>query len=279
MRHTLISRGTAARAVKYTVLLLYAVVTLFPIAWVFMTSLKGTYEVFANPIGLPKQWLWSNYARVWGVGGFMRSFLNSLLVSTSSVVALLLMCAMAAYVLTRVWPNRIMITFFTLGIMIPGQALLIPLYIMVHRQLGLGNTLLSLFLVYTAAGVSFSTFLLLGFMKGIPRELEEAAFMDGYSRTSTFFTIILPLSKAGLATVGVFELIWRWNEFLLALLFVSSTSKKTLTLAINSLKGMYITDFGLICAGLMIAIAPAILFFILFQEQVMKGMTAGALKG
>jgi raffinose/stachyose/melibiose transport system permease protein len=267
--------GTA----KYAILVLYAVLAIFPLVWVFLTSLKGTYEVYANPIGLPLEWKWANYARVWGVAGFLRSFVNSLVVSTTSVATLLLVCAMAAYVLTRVWPNRIMITFFTLGIMIPGQALLIPLYIMVYRRFGIGNTLLSLFLVYTGAGISFSTFLLLGFLKSIPRELEEAAFMDGYSRTSTFFTIILPLSKAGLATVGVFELIWRWNEFLLALLFVSSPAKKTLTLAINSLKGMYITDFGLISAGLMIAIAPAILFFILFQEQVMQGMTAGALKG
>jgi sugar permease (fragment) len=184
---------------------------------------------------------------------------------------------MASYILARVWTSKILYNFFTLGIMIPIHAVIIPM-LMILRRLGLVNTRLGIILAYTVAELSFSIFILVAFMKTIPREIEEAAQIDGSSRLRTFFQIILPISKPGLATIGTFAFINSWNDLLLALVITSGPKLSTLNLACFNLRGLYVQHYGLITAGLMIMMIPVIVIYIFFQEQLVKGITAGAVK-
>jgi len=157
--------------------------------------------------------------------------------------------------------------------MIPIHAVIIPM-LMILRRLGLVNTRLGIILAYTVAELSFSIFILVAFMKTIPREIEEAAQIDGSSRLRTFFQIILPISKPGLATIGTFAFINSWNDLLLALVITSGPKLSTLNLACFNLRGLYVQHYGLITAGLMIMMIPVIVIYIFFQEQLVKGITA-----
>jgi raffinose/stachyose/melibiose transport system permease protein len=162
--------------------------------------------------------------------------------------------------------------------MVPVHTILLPSYIFV-RQLHLTNTRLSIILVYIAFNISMSVFILVGFMKSLPRELEEAAIIDGCSRTRTFFSIIFPLSKPGLATIGTLAFLNNWNDYLVPLIFLTSSKLKVITLGVQELKGIFVEDLGLITAGVVLSFVPVVVVYIIFQEQVIKGMTAGAVKG
>lgn len=255
-----------------------AVVSLYPFIWVLLSSFKDNNSIFGDPFGIPKVPLIENYAEAWAGADVGRNFLNSLTVCLVTLVILIVITSMGSYILTRVWRNSLLSTYFSLGIMIPIHALLIP-SVLIFKKLGLTDNLLALILMYTATNISFSMYIMNGFFEGIPRELDEAATIDGCSRSQIFFRIIFPVAKPGIATVATLAFLNCWNDLLLGLVLISSPQKKTLSLAISALKGSYAARYGLLCAGFVISIVPVVVMYLLFQKQVIAGMTAGAVKG
>ncbi len=263
---------------KYVFLILAAVVCLYPFLWVVLSSLKDNSEIYRDPFGIPVSPMLENYAKAWKGAEVGRNFLNSMTVCLATLVILVIITAMGSYILTRVKKSVILDTYFSLGIMIPIHALLIP-SVLIFKNLHLTDNLLSLVIMYAAVNVSFSMFVMNGFMKGIPKELDEAATIDGCGKGQIFFRIIMPVAKPGIATVATLAFLNCWNDLLMGLVLISSPQKKTLALAISALKGSYATQYGLLCAGFVISIVPVMLMYLLFQKQVIAGMTAGAVKG
>lgn len=272
------TRSQIAVGAKYVLLLFFTVLALYPFLWIILTSLKNNFELYGNPFGFPKSPAWQNYLDAWQRASIGVNFFNSLFITAIVVSVVLLISAMSSYVLARVWKNTALYLFLIVGIMIPYQALLIPTFILI-KNFGLMNTRAGLTLAYIAVNISLAVFLLVGFMRSIPSEVEEAAVIDGAGPVRIFFQMILPLSKPGLATVGTLTLLNTWNEFLYANVIVSVAARKTLTQGIASLQGQYFTNYGMLSAALMAAIIPVTIIYIVFQENVIRGMSAGAIKG
>lgn len=264
--------------IKYLFLIITAVVSLYPFLWVVCSSLKDNNSIFGDPFGLPKHMLWENYSEVWSGADVGRNFFNSMFVCLITLIILVIVTSMGSYILTRVWKNKLLSTYFSLGIMIPIHALLIP-SVLLLKKMGLTDSLFGLVLMYAAANVSFSMYIMNGFFAGIPKEMDEAATIDGCSQAQIFFRVIFPIAKPGIATVATLAFLNCWNDLLLGLVLISSPQKKTLTLAISALKGSYAARYGLLCAGFVISIVPVVIMYLLFQKQVIAGMTAGAVKG
>lgn len=264
--------------VKYLFLIMTAVISLYPFLWVVCSSLKDNNSIFGDPFGLPKNMIWENYTEVWSGADVGKNFFNSMLVCIATLVILVFVTSMGSYILTRVWKNGLLSVYFSLGIMIPIHALLIP-SVLLFKRMGLTDNLFGLVLMYAAANISFSMYIMNGFFGGIPREMDEAATIDGCSESQIFFQVIFPIAKPGVATVATLAFLNCWNDLLLGLVLISSPQKKTLTLAISALKGSYAARYGLLCAGFVISIVPVVIMYLLFQKQVIAGMTAGAVKG
>lgn len=264
--------------IKYFVAIFFAVLSLFPFLWVILNSFKSNKEIFASPFSLPASFGFHNYLEAWSTAKIGNYFLNSMVISFSAVFIMCVLAAMSSYYIARVTKSNKLYGYFMLGIMIPIHAMLIPTFIML-RQVNLLNTRLGLTIVYCAVNLALSVFILVGFMKGIPKEIEEAADIDGANIYQTFWSLILPISKPGIATIATLSFLNTWNDFLYAQVLISNPVLKTLTQGIQNLKGQYSTDYGLMSAGLVITIIPVTVIYILFQEQVVKGMTAGAVKG
>jgi raffinose/stachyose/melibiose transport system permease protein len=251
---------------------------LYPFLWVVLSSFREGPDIKMRPFALPTSLLLDGYVFAWIRGHLGIAFINSLIISAAAVTAILVVSSMAAYVLARVRKSILLYTFFTMGIMVPLHTILIPTFVFI-KSLNLLNTRAGAIIMYTATGLSLSLFILVGFMKSIPTEIEESASIDGCSRSRTFLSIILPLSRAGIATVGTLTFLNVWNEYLFAFILLTTIPKKTIQLGIYSLQGSYGTNFGPLCAALTISILPVVAVFIAFQRQVIAGMTAGAVKG
>ena len=264
--------------IKYVFLTLAAIISLYPFVWVLISSFKDNNAIFGNPFGLPIKIDLVNYKEVWEGVDVGRNFLNSMFVCLITLVVLIIATSMGCYILTRVWRNRFFSAYFSLGIMIPIHALLIP-SVLIFKKIGLTDNLLSLILMYTATNISLSMYIMNGFFESIPRQMDEAATIDGCSTEQIFLRIIFPIAKPGIATVATLAFLNCWNDLLMGLVLISSPYKKTLSLAISALKGSYATKYGLLCAGFVISIIPVVIMYLLFQKQVIAGMTAGAVKG
>ncbi|WP_303193317.1 carbohydrate ABC transporter permease [Hungatella hathewayi] len=262
----------------YAIMSISAVAALYPFIWVVFSSLKDNNEIYSNSFGLPKTAVWSNYAEAWKGARVGRSFANSILVCLITLAVFTVITSMASYILTRVTKSRLLSVYFSLGIMIPAHALLIP-SVLIFKRLHLIDHLSGLMIVYTAVNISFAMFIMNGFMEGIPRELDEAATIDGCGRAGIFFHIVFPVAKPGIATVATITFLNCWNDLLLGLVLISTPARKTLSMTISALKGSYVTQYGLLCAGFVISIVPVVFMYLLFQKQVIAGMTAGAVKG
>ena len=256
----------------------FAVTTVIPFLWILMSSFKTNSEIYDRPFSLPTTWAFDNYVTAWNAAKIDADLVNSLIVATAAVIIVLVVSSMASYILAPCQPNPWLYTYFSLGIMIPIHTILIPTF-MLMKSLTLYNNLWGLSILYTASNLSLAIFILVGFMKSIPKEIEEAAVMDGCSMTRIFFQIIFPLSRPGLATIGILTFLNCWNEYLFAYVLISRNEIKTITQGIYALQGAYNTNYGPLTAGLAIAIVPVMIIYVLFQEQVIKGLTAGAVKG
>ena len=267
-----------AEIVKYFILILFAVTSICPFLWVILSSLKTNNEILEKPFSLPSQLKFENYVSAWVNAKIQINFLNSVFYTVLSVAIILLIGAMAAYIISRFSPSQGMYTYFTAGIMIPAQAIIIPVFGMM-KMLHLNNTRYGIILLYVAGQLPLAIFILYGFMKTLSKEIEEAAYMDGSSNIRTFFTIVFPLSMPGLATVGTLTFLNIWNDFLFAMITLSDYKLKTLTQGVITLQGQFIANYAPLCAGITITVIPVMIMYFFFQEQIIEGMTAGAVKG
>lgn len=263
---------------KYIVLAVFAVIDFYPFFWVLMSSFKDNIDITAAPLALPKTISFSSYIGAWRDVKIGVNFLNSVIYSVCGVFLIVLLSSMVAFIITRVLPSKLLYGYFTLGIMIPIHAILIPTFI-IMKNLSIYNTRQGFIILITASNLSLAIFILTSFMQNIPIELDEAAYIDGCGYFKMFYKIAFPLAKPGLATIGTLTLLNCWNEYLFAYIMLANEKIKTITQGIFALKGRYYTDYATLCAGLMIAIIPMMAFFVIFQEQVIGGMTAGAVKG
>ncbi|MDP9366655.1 MAG: carbohydrate ABC transporter permease [Chloroflexota bacterium] len=262
------------------VLLAYAAVVVYPLLIMVVSSLKTTGEIFQNPLDLiPESIRLANYAEAWNQANFATYFKNSVFVSVVSVVVILFFGSMAAYVLARFpFPgNRLIYLLFLAGFMIPIRLAIVPLFIMM-RDLRLLDTLWSLVCVYVAGGMPFTIFLLVNFFRHIPRDLEDAAVIDGAGPFQVYYQIMLPLVRPALATVGLFHFLNVWNDFFFPLIFIRSEELRTIPLGISTFFGEYSNDWALLFAGLSISIVPVIIVYLLTSKQFISGLTAGAIK-
>jgi raffinose/stachyose/melibiose transport system permease protein len=264
--------------IKLIILCLFSITTLFPFVWVLLSSFKTNSEIFSKPISLPENWLFTNYIAAWKSANIPISFGNSLFYSLVAIAITMLLTCMTAYAIMRVYYSHIAFIFFSLGITIPLHALIIPLN-MEFNMLGLLNTRFSIIIAYIIVGMSLSFFIMAAYMRTIPKELDEAASIDGCSRTRAFFFIILPICKPAIATASTLQFINCWNDLLLCLTLVSKEELRTLNLAVYSMRANYVSNYGVITAGIILLVLPAILIYMLFQEQIIKGMVSGAVKG
>ena len=270
-----------ARVVIYIGLILWLLVNLFPVYWMFTFSLKSNPEIFGeNVIGLPKEWLWSNYSSALKTGNMARYFLNSTIVAVATILITLGVALMATFALTRlIWKRRKTLNkFFMLGLTIPIHASIVPVYVTLSR-LHMLNTYWALIIPYSAVSLSMAILVCTGFMNEIPRDLDESACIDGCSVWGIFFTIICPMMKPAVATVGIYTFLQCWNELMFANIFISKSALRTLPVGVQALSGQYTTEWGPIGAALVLATFPTLFIYIFLSKKIQESFIAGAIKG
>ena len=264
------------------ILWLAVLAVILPLVWVFLTSLKSNQDFYSNVWGLPKEWVWSNYARAWELGNIGSGVINSVVVSLGALAVNLVCSTTSAYALSRFEfrGRKALYGLYVAAIMVPSIITLIPQYFML-LQLNLLDTRLGLILVYGLSSVPFSTFMLFGFFKALPHELEEAAMIDGAGYIKTFRTIMLPLAQPGVITVMIVNFIDYWNEYYKAMSYVTTPSKLTIPVGLVQFtqQSQYRIDWGALMASNIIMIIPTIVVYCIFQNSIQKGLTAGAVKG
>ncbi len=270
--------GYVAKIGKFIFLTVFAILALFPFYWMLVNSFRSNDQIYSNALGFPEQINFDNFVRAWQVGNIGTYFFNTLFVSVVAVALILVISAMAAYVLAKVWNSKVLYLLFSLGLMIPAHTIIVPLF-SIFNKVGLTNNFLSIILSYLAMELSLSIFILKGFMVALPKELDEAATIDGCSRTGAFFRVILPISLPGLATVGILAFLFCWNEFLIPLVLITKSEMKMLSQGIQDLNGQYVSELGVMFAGVVMMALPVVVVYLIFQEQVIRGMVAGAVKG
>jgi raffinose/stachyose/melibiose transport system permease protein len=278
------SHASLGKKILYVIfqllLITYAIAVIFPVLNMFLSSFKATREIFLNPFSLPKQWRYNNYIKVWKSGGFNHYFINSIVVTAVSIFFVVLFGSMAANGISRyAYKFRILVyLLFLSGIVLPLKAAIIPLFILMER-LRLTNTRIGLMLIFTAMGLPSTVFILSGFMKSIPKELEYAARIDGCNDFTIYSNVIIPLSMASITLVTIYNVVPIWNDFFFPLVFISSENKRTLPLGVAAFFGQYQIEWDSIFAALSISIVPMIVVYIFMSKYFIKGMTAGAVKG
>lgn len=257
----------------------YAVLILLPLLNMIFSSFKSTREIFQHPYGLPSEWLISNYRAVWVNGGFAAYFVNSVVITGISIALVLLFGSMAAFGIARYRYRLALFVYllFLAGIMLPLKAAIIPLFLII-RRLGLMNTRLSLILVFTAMSLPATVFILTGFMRTIPRDLEDAARIDGANDFGIYRRVILPLATQSIALVTIYNSVPIWNDFFFPLVFIQSDRLKPLPLGMSVFFGQFQTNWGLLFAALSIAIIPMLVLYLFMSKYFIRGMTAGAIK-
>ena len=277
-----ISAMKIKKTLIYLFLAVFTFIQIFPFYWLVTFSFKSNTEIFDsnNLVGLPKVWHLENFSKALMGGEILRYLLNSVFYAAVTVVVSTLLAAMVAYAINRMyWKAKgIVAAIFSLGIMIPVQATLLPLFQGLDR-LGIRGGYLGLMLPYITFAMPMTVMILGGFFKALPREIEEAACIDGCNIFNMFFKIILPMIRPGIATSCIFAFLNTWNELLFANTFVDDAKYKTLPVGIMSFVGEHSTNWGIIGAGMVIATLPTVLIYLLLSKQVQESFTVGAVKG
>jgi multiple sugar transport system permease protein len=271
--------------IVYALLIAGVVVMLYPLVWMFMSSLKPEDEIFTNLSLVPRQTTLENYPKGWNFlnAPFSLYFLNSFIIAALAIVGNLLSCSITAYVFARLkfrWRN-VWFALMLMGLMLPQHVTIIPQYIL-FNNVHLVNTIVPLVLPKFLAIDSFFIFLMVQFIRAIPRELDEAATMDGAGPFRIFIDVILPLCKPALITVSIFTFVWTWNDFFSQLLYLTSGDKLTVPLALRMLSsstGESTSTWGALFAMSCLSIIPLLLIFFFFQRRLVEGIATTGLKG
>jgi N-acetylglucosamine transport system permease protein len=271
----------AVGVASHTVLSLWTLVIAVPLLWTVMSSFKTSREIFASPFSLPQTWRWQNYADAWTTAGIGKYFLNSVVVVACALVITMLTAAMSAYVLSRFdFPGRSLIRNLILaGLTFPIFLAVVPLFF-VLQQVGLLNTLPGLIMAYSAYAYPFTVFFLLSFFEELPAEIAEAASIDGASEWRTFFQVMLPMARPGMASVAILNLVGLWNQYLLPVVLNTVPDKFVLTqgLASFSSQAGYNVNFGALFAAAVMTILPVLVVYVIFQRRLQGSVAAGSLK-
>lgn len=258
-----------------------AIVQLYPLVWLVFFSLKDNYEIFGgNIMGLPGKFLWQNYAVALQEAKVGLYFLNSVKVTALTIFFGTLLALTTSYAIARMkWRfSRQVLSFFLLGMMIPGQAIVLPVFLIAQKS-RLVNTHFYLIIIYIVFSLPLSIYILTSFMKTLPKELEESAFMDGANIYQTFFLVIVPVIKSAVVTVIILNFLYTWNEFMFSYILVDKEALRTMPVGLAALNGVYNTDWGPIGAGMVVATLPTILIYSVFSSQIQKSLIAGSVKG
>lgn len=263
-------------------LILQAVIVVYPLLWNVMASFKTNAEVMENPWSLPRGFEWNNYVQAFTTARIGDYMLNSVVVVLMSMAVLLLAAVPSAYVIGRMRFRGVIFikNFYMAGIFVGGVYIIVPLFIMMNSMNMLDN-LFWLSAIYATGSLPFSVFLLTGFMKSIPHDYEEAAMIDGCGYFGTLIRIILPMARPGIITLIVFSFFDFWNEYVMAMTFITTDAKKTIPVGLSNLMQIqqYATDWGSLFAGLSIVLAPTIIVYALLQKKLTDGMMLGGVKG
>ena len=274
------TKSTIIKVMIYVFLTLVAIIYLAPLLWVLMVSFKTNAEIFTSPFALPESFYLDNFIFAWTAGKLGIATLNSFIVCGVTLVLSMLIGSMAAFAIGRLrWKLAgPCMTFFMIGMMIPVHCVMIPLFTR-FAKIGLSNSLIGLVLPYLTFSLPVTIFIMTGFFKSMPNELIESACIDGASIYGIFFKIALPLSKTGLFVTGLMTFVANWNELLLAMVLISDDTKKTLPVSLSKFVGPYNTNYSQMFAAIIIAIIPTIIVYCIFSNQIVDGLTAGAVKG
>jgi raffinose/stachyose/melibiose transport system permease protein len=272
-------RAIGSRPLFLTVMGLLALIYAFPLLWMAWSSFKTNREIFTSPLALPQSIDFSVWGDAWQVGNLGRYALNSALVTATAVLVILLLAAMAAYAFSRFeFKGRgVLLGLFAFGLLLPIQSYFIAQNSL-FEWLDLKDTRLALIIPYSAMGLSLAVYLLKVYLDSLPKELFEAARVDGCSDTRMFTVLVLPLLRPGLATVAIFSALNAWNEFLLALLYVTNDALKTIPTGLLAFSSRYVTDYQLLFAALTIVTLPMVAVYVVFHRQIVAGVTEGSLK-
>lgn len=275
------SEGRVLNVFSHGILVIWGLLVTLPLLWAVMSSLKTDKQIFTSPWGLPSALHFDNWSRAWSKSNIGDFFLNTILVVGCSLIGTMLLGSMAAYILARFeFPGKRFIYFmFVGGMSFPIILALVPLFF-VMKNMSLLNTFHGLILVYIAYSLPFTVFFLTSFFKTLPSSVAEAALIDGASHTRTFFQVMLPMAKPGLISVGIFNFLGQWNQYMLPTVLNTDEDKRVLTQGLVQLAAsqQYKGDWSALFAGLVLAMLPVLAVYILFQRQVQAGLTAGALK-
>jgi N-acetylglucosamine transport system permease protein len=281
-RRTRLTPGDAAAGIaSHAALIVWSVIIVLPFLWVLMSSFKTTKEILRSPFAPPTSWQFVNYANAWTTSGVGSYFANTLIVVGSALVLVMLLGSMCAYVLARFrfFGNRAIYYLMLAGLTFPIFLAIVPLFF-VLRSVGLLGTMPGLILVYVAFALPFTVFFLHSFFTSLPDEIYEAAQIDGASEWRTYFQVMLPMARPGLATVAIFNFLGLWNQFLLPVALNPDQANYVLTQGMASFASQagYSVDFGALMAAVVITVTPVLIVYIIFQRQLQGSVSQGTLK-
>src|SRR5699024_3035225 len=266
--------------ISYIYLTILAILAAFPLLWILSTSLKTSGESAGNPTKFfPKQITFENYITVFKDLGFGKNLLNSFIVSITATFITIIVSSLAAYAIVRFFPKggKPITRILLMTYVFPPILLAVPFTIML-TQVGLLNTWTGLIIAYLSFSIPFAIWMLIGFFKSVPLEIEESSSVDGAGKLRTFLQIVLPIVAPGIVATAIFTFINTWNEFLFALLFINSSEKMPISVALYSLTGSEVLDWGVMMAASVVVILPVIIFFMLIQKHITSGLSEGSIK-
>ena len=274
-----LKKSIGMKTLIYIFLIFMAVIFVMPMIFTIVSSLKTKLEIFSNPFALPKIPQWSNYIVAWKDANMSAYFINSIVQSGSTVILTSIISTMAAYALARFdfRLNKVLVVIFLLGMMVPMHTILVPVSYIIGL-LNLKNNIPALVMVYVAFNLPFSIMVMITFMKGVNRSLEEAAIIDGASYFQIYSKIMLPLTLPAISTISIFNFMGAWNNILFPLLFINDKKLRPIALGILNFNGERGSEYGLMMAGIVITVAVPLAIYLLFQEKVESGLAAGAVK-
>ena len=264
----------------YIILVFWAITTLFPFVWVVNNSFKPSREVVNSSFSLPKEFTLGNYTNAFENQNILVSYKNSLIISGSVTIAVMILATMMAFAMTRYTfkGKEIINTLIISSLMFPAFSTIIPVFKMM-TSIKLLNNPLSVILPQVAGNLSFATIIMMGFLRGLPLEMEEAAYMEGANVSKVFTRIIVPLSRPALATVAIFCFLWSYNDLFTQLIMIRRRIKFPICALLNEISSKYGTNYGLMASSVTLIVIPVLLVYMVLQKNIIKGLTAGALKG
>ncbi len=277
-------KPTAGRAVagtlKYALMITLFLLSVVPLLWIILSSFKTNREILSAPLALPAHWSLDGYASAFKIAPLQTFYLNSVIITSLSTLLNVFLVGMSAYVVARFnfKGKSLVFLLFSFSLLVPMTALIHPVYLLVNTA-GLLDTKAGLVFVYMSLGFPTTFFIMRSYFLGIPRSIEEAAYIDGSGFLNTFVKIVLPIARPGMATAAILQFLMAWNEFLYALVLTSSKNNRTLPLAINYFTSQFSFNYTAMFAAITVIVLPSIVIYLLLQEQVVGSLAAGSVKG